>query len=571
MRSLFYILIFLLLPVLLKAQPDIHIVAATDTICNGTFADFTASTSGTSYPYYQWTINGINTGTDSTVFTTDSLHNGDIVFCRLTNSTGDTILATSDSITITVIHIPSAGIIIGPGEVCLYATMILTDSVTGGVWGATNSNARDSSGFIKGLSVMQGFESKPGPAPDTITYIVSNSCGSDTTYKPIQIEPLPDAYFEFGGGPNCIGNGALINNGYGINGYIYATNSNASVSSLGVSFNHVGYDLIVCVDSGYCGISRDSLTIYISSTPTITPIISSSTVLCAGLPITLTDSSAIMYSSGWRISNNNAHLSYVNIYTDRLTGTMPGLDTITFDLSNQCGSASSSIVVTVTPPYPIENISNVCTGKSYIIHDSTTGGMWSSTDTIIAIINPYTGVITGISQGIDSIKYTLPNGCFATTAVTVNESPSPISVLPNLICIDSAISLPNTSQGIWSVDTSFSIAYTLHDMLYGKNPGYARLFYTIPDGCYDSIVIGVIDCGIFENIFPNPSTDEVTIQVNTRLYFSYSFTNIIGQVLFQQPINSPLTTVDISFLPPGVYIITLYGDRDRYVTKFVKK
>ena len=579
MRKLYFILILILLPALLRAQPIIHITTPSDTICSGTLATFTANTSGISSAHYHWRIDTSSVGADTLAFTTDSLHNGDMVYCLLTNIVGDTVFARSDTIIVTVLHIPSAGTIIGPGDVCLYATITLSDSVAGGVWGATNNYAADTAGVVTGKAVMN-FESV-GPAFDTITYVVTNACGSDTTLKPIVIDPLPDAYIEVdGGGPYCIGGSASINNGYGVNGYIYATNGNASVDVFGVSFNHVGVDTIICIDSNYCGISIDSVTVSTSPLPTIHPIITSSSVLCMGLPIILKDSSANCCTSNWHTSNNNAYLSNVNIYTDMLIGNMVGLDTITFEYWYECsyGSGTSyhtlytSTIISVEPPYPIRKPETLCAGISSVLFDSSIGGTWTSANNAIGTIESYNGFFTGISGGIDTIRYTLSTGCFVETTVTVNQSPAPITVSTNILCADSTMYISDISPGSWSIsDTSLAFVDRVWGTLTGTGPGYVTLYFTTPMGCYDSTIISIANCDLFESIYPNPSTDEITIQANPRLYQYYTFSNLIGQVIMQAPITSTFTKVDVSLLPPAIYFISLYGVGYSDVTKFLKK
>ncbi|MGZ4076384.1 MAG: T9SS type A sorting domain-containing protein, partial [Bacteroidia bacterium] len=75
------------------------------TICAGTNVTFTATpTNGGTTPAYQWKINGVNVGTNSTTYSNSSLSNGDLVTCVLTSNatcaTGNP--ATSNTVTMTV-------------------------------------------------------------------------------------------------------------------------------------------------------------------------------------------------------------------------------------------------------------------------------------------------------------------------------------------------------------------------------------------------------------------------------------------------------------------------------------
>jgi len=82
--------------------PDIAISSSySDTICAGTQVIFTASVNNDAgTPQYQWQVNNINVGTDTSAYVTDTLHNGDVVTCVLSYIFGDTVTTTSNTYTI---------------------------------------------------------------------------------------------------------------------------------------------------------------------------------------------------------------------------------------------------------------------------------------------------------------------------------------------------------------------------------------------------------------------------------------------------------------------------------------
>jgi hypothetical protein len=64
----------------------VSITASTSNVCAGTPVTFTATpTNPGTTPIYQWEVNGINSGTNSTIFTYTPM-NGDIITCVLTSS-----------------------------------------------------------------------------------------------------------------------------------------------------------------------------------------------------------------------------------------------------------------------------------------------------------------------------------------------------------------------------------------------------------------------------------------------------------------------------------------------------
>ncbi|MCE2712967.1 MAG: T9SS type A sorting domain-containing protein, partial [Cryomorphaceae bacterium] len=91
---------------------DVSISSSQTTICQGSSVQFNAiSSNGNSIPTYQWQINGLNVGTNSPVFTSSTLNNGDVISVILSLTGGfclDDNLDTSNAVLITVTPLPSA-------------------------------------------------------------------------------------------------------------------------------------------------------------------------------------------------------------------------------------------------------------------------------------------------------------------------------------------------------------------------------------------------------------------------------------------------------------------------------
>ena len=94
-----------------ESTASVNISASTSfPICTGTPATFTATpVNGGTNPVFQWQINGINAGSDSSIFTSSSLADGDEVSCILV-SNADCVVgspATSDNITVALNMLPA--------------------------------------------------------------------------------------------------------------------------------------------------------------------------------------------------------------------------------------------------------------------------------------------------------------------------------------------------------------------------------------------------------------------------------------------------------------------------------
>jgi hypothetical protein len=101
--------------------PSVAVVASPGTtICAGTSVTFTATaTNGGTTPAYQWLKNGVNVGTNSTVFTTSSLVSNDSIKVVLTSNATclSTTTAASNAVVITVNAKPVTSLIAGSTSV----------------------------------------------------------------------------------------------------------------------------------------------------------------------------------------------------------------------------------------------------------------------------------------------------------------------------------------------------------------------------------------------------------------------------------------------------------------------
>lgn len=118
--------------------PSVSIAASTPTtICAGTSVTFTATpVNGGTTPFYQWKVNGVNAGTNSSTFTTTTLAQGNIVSCQMTSSEQCPTVATvnSNNITMSVIAIVTPTVSITPSAttICTGTSVTFTSAITNG-------------------------------------------------------------------------------------------------------------------------------------------------------------------------------------------------------------------------------------------------------------------------------------------------------------------------------------------------------------------------------------------------------------------------------------------------------
>ena len=116
--------------------PSVNISISNSSICPGALAAFTASTTnGGSLPIYQWKVNGVNAGTNSSLFSSSTLSNNDQISCVLTSNIpcATTNTATSNNISISVIPVVNNSISIsGNTTVIRGATTSILSLITNG-------------------------------------------------------------------------------------------------------------------------------------------------------------------------------------------------------------------------------------------------------------------------------------------------------------------------------------------------------------------------------------------------------------------------------------------------------
>ena len=117
------------------------------------------------------------------------------------------------------------------------------------------------------------------------------------------------------------------------------------------------------------------------------------------------------------------------------TGVVTGntLGTTVISYANGCGTpVSRAMTVNPLPTSIITTINHICAGGgTTTMSDATTGGTWSASPPANAsatTTGPGTGLITGgLSGGTATVTYTSALGCNATTVITIDPLPLPIT------------------------------------------------------------------------------------------------------------------------------------------------
>ena len=371
-------------------------------------------------------VNGLTTGLDTAVYT---VH----------NSCG----TASGTFPLNVHLQANAGTITGVDSVCVLATITVSDITTGGVWGATNGNATISGGVVTGA--VAGV--------DTILYMVTNVCGTDSAMKTIIVDPLLDPGVITGINVFCqYTKDSLVDTTAG--GVWSSATGKSSITTSGmVTGNLYGADTIEYSLTNSCGVFSAKFPVTINPAPNAGTIyntdpvaaLMAGTSVCIGSTITIHDSLA---GGTWHITNTNASF---NFSTGLVSGLVVGLDTIYYTVSNMCGSDTALDTFHIYPLPSIPAITGhhvLCTGVSDTLNIPYLGGTWTNGDSLVAM--PYghtsgTFYFNTLTAGIDTVYYSSKStpGCKSTVKfpITVIDTPnfkiSPTST--DLVCYNQKI------------------------------------------------------------------------------------------------------------------------------------
>ncbi|NDC42209.1 MAG: T9SS C-terminal target domain-containing protein, partial [Chitinophagia bacterium] len=321
-------------------------------------------------------------------------------------------------------------------SLCEASVTTFLDSTLGGVWTTTNGHAYVSGGLVQGVS--QGV--------DTVIYTVANHCGAVSVSRAITINPLPHAGPVLGSALICgVGDTTQLSDTVS-GGTWLLTNTNATITTGGlVTGNRLGADTVRYIVTNGCGRDTAWGIITISPLPDAGVITGIPSICGVGNATNLSDTTA---GGAW----TNVAPTVATVSGGTVWGINYGTDTIKYTVGNACGLATVGVPITVYHTYvsAIWGADTVCAGYHTSLYDSIAGGNWRSTlrRTVVAA----TGVVTGVSVGIDTIHYTLTNPCgvydtFFVVQVRPAENCWPLHTSTLSGAITSFGVIPNPSDG----------------------------------------------------------------------------------------------------------------------------
>ncbi len=423
-------------------------------VCEGATITLTDPTSG-----------GMWTSSDPGVATVGSV-SGDVTGVATGTISVTYTLPTGCYVTGSVIVNPAPAPIGGTGVICMGGTLTLTDATPGGAWSSSGAVASVSStGDI--TTVSDGTE--------TITYSIPSGCSATTD---VTVDPLPGPI----SGPSLMCVSSCVSLSDAVPGGTWSS-SDPGVATVGASSGTLCAVAPGVVDVTYTMSGGCFALISITVNPSPSPI-SGISEICVGATTTLSCS-----TPGGTWSSGGASAT-VGATTGIVTGTGPGVETISYALPTGC-SSSYYVTVDVTPA-PVSGGMGVCLGSSLTLSSSPSGGDWTSANPAVAAVGLSSGIVSGMTLGVTTITYTLPTGCFATGAMSINPVPGTISGA-GIICVGSTTTMTvSPGGGTWSsADTTIAAVAAGTGVVTGIATGGTTITYTLPGGCYSTATISI--------------------------------------------------------------------------------
>ena len=238
------------------------------------------------------------------------------------------------------------------------------------------------------------------------------------------------------------------------------------------------------------------------------PILSGKQTVCLGFNTTLSSS-----ISGGLWSSSDSTIVSINSTSGILKANAVGNAVITYTIAGvgQCPAIKSTININVSAPVfsgTLSGIQSICQGNTSNFTSTVLGGIWSSSDTLIAKINASTGLINGINTGTAMINYKISsNGACPDSleksklSITVNATPNAGILSGNQsICkgLTSKFS-SSISGGKWSTTNDSIIVIDSLGIAKGIKSGTVNIVYTISD----SGKCGSATSKLSATVFPN--------------------------------------------------------------------
>lgn len=400
---------------------------------------------------------------------------------------------------------------------------------------------------------------------DSFKVRVSDGIGADTITVFVTINPLPDTGFIIGASSVCAGTSVIYASTLGGGSWSSSNPSVATVNSGGaVSGISIGTAVISYSISNSCGTAIDTQAVVVTSSPSAF-ILGGITGLCNGAMASMTGSPV---GGTWASSSTGiATVTTVGVVGGAGTGTA----IITYTITNSCGTASDTQMITVSP-LPAATVSGppaLCLGASSTFTGTPSGGTWNTSNSAVATVNS-SGYVNSLSAGTTLISYTSSNSCgSATDTAALLVVPLPdagVITAPSILCVGASMSISNSvSGGNWSIaPVSVATIGSSSGTITGLSVGTAVLTYSVPPddhGCTNAVTFPVL---VIQGLTVTDSISDIKCTGDTG---SIVLAVSGGVGPYQYMWSDGSSTNAVNNLAPGIYAVTISDPASGCVAK----
>lgn len=368
--------------------------------------------------------------------------------------------------------------ILGSRAVCIGNSTTLSNGITGGTWAITDAS-------LASIDMTTGVVNGMVDGVTSITYELPTGCKRMAN---LTVNPLPAAIT----GSNSV-----------------CQNSTTALTSATPGGNWTSANTTIATIGGASGIATGVAEGVVNISYTLpTGCRATIAIEVQPLPADITGPSVVCENSTIALGNttvggtwsvDNTALANIDV-NGIMTGVAQGTVLAKYTLPTGCYKTKGIVVNPL--PAPIVGAPALCQNSTTTLTSATPGGVWSSSNTVIAPIHP-SGVVTGNAAGFSVISYTLPTGCARNTTVVVNALPEPITGNA-AVCVGNQTTLESASPGgVW---TSGNPGATVNStgVVTAIAAGTTMISYTNANGCRRMVVLTM-------NALPGLITGETAI------------------------------------------------------------
>jgi hypothetical protein len=439
-----------------SVQEFVSITASATTICAGTTVTFAAAESGGGSSTFQWKLNGNNVGTNSLIYRTDSLRNGDKVKVvnTPTYACSPTVISNEITITVNSAGTPSVSILASTNNICPGQQVTFTAiPVNGGAtpsyqWKLNGNNVGSNSPTYQNPTLQNGDSVRvvmtsslvsvcqPTASSNNIIMSVGQTVAPSVSITASAIDICPGQQVTFTAAPTNGGNDPIYQwklngNNVGSNSPTYQTTSLANADTIKV----VMTSSLSCATFPIATSNSISMDVSSSILPSVS-ITADLTYICQGELVKFT---ATPINGGsnpsyqWKLNGNNVGTNS-HIYQST---SFANNDSIEVVMTSSLGCAapqsatSNNIFMTVTtavtPQVSIESSSPyVCPGTlvtftATAVNGGTPSYQWKLNGNNVGM-DYYKYENSNLSAGdVISLSMTTTLGCVTTSTAVSNN------------------------------------------------------------------------------------------------------------------------------------------------------